>query len=203
MDAVTQGALGAACAQACFGRLLGRRAVLWGALGALAPDVDGVAAGLLGAFDDLRRHRGLTHALWFAPVAGPVLGYGVWRLHARWKRLRASAGAARPRPAASLPDPGDLAMLGTWMALFVVALLAHSLLDLFTTYGAAPFWPFSERRLALGGIGAIDPLYAALMAGGVLLATCAATPRLPRQATSAGRMIPTTQRNRRRPWAMP
>jgi len=185
MDAVTQAALGAACALACFGRVLGRRAALWGALGALVPDVDALAAGLQGAFDDLRRHRGLTHALWFAPVAGTLIGYGVWRLHAHWKRARATAEPARPRLAGTLPDPGDTAMLGTWMGLFVVALLAHPLLDLFTTYGVALFWPFSDRRFALDAVAAIDPLYTVLLAAGVVAATRAATPRLGRLAASA------------------
>lgn len=183
MDALTQGALGAACAQACFGRVLGRRAALWGALGALAPDVDGAAALLLGAADHLGRHRGLTHAFWFAPVAAPVVGYGVWRLHALRKRARGAVLGERRRPAAALPDPGDLAVLGTWMALFFVAMLAHPLLDLFTAHGAAPLWPFSDRRFALHAVPAVDPGYTALLAGAVLT-SITLSPRLRRIAAS-------------------
>ena len=44
MDPLTQGLLGAAFGQALYGRALGRRAVVWGALVGMAPDLDVVAS---------------------------------------------------------------------------------------------------------------------------------------------------------------
>jgi inner membrane protein len=136
MDTLTQALLGATFGQACFGHRLGRRAVAWGAVGGLIPDLDIVtaAAGPVGEF---LYHRGPTHSLWFGPVAGAAIGYAFWR----WRSRR---------------EPGTL---GAWMGLFVIAILTHPLLDAFTTYGTQLLWPFSRYRFAFDGIAIVDPLY--------------------------------------------
>jgi len=43
MDTATQALLGAAVGQAAFGHRLGRRALAWGAVGGLLPDLDVIA----------------------------------------------------------------------------------------------------------------------------------------------------------------
>ncbi len=150
MDPVSQALLGAAVGQAAFSRRLGRRALAWGALGGMLPDLDVVAVATHGPFGEFLYHRGPTHALWFGPVVGPLLGWAVWRGHAR--RLARSGsddpdhlGARDARPA--------------WMGLFVLALLTHPLLDVFTAYGTQLLAPFSLERFAWNGIAIIDPFY--------------------------------------------
>jgi inner membrane protein len=105
MDTVTQALLGASVAEAGFARRLGRRALWWGALGGLLPDLDVLAVAFDGPFGEFRYHRGITHSLWFGPVLGPLLGWGVWRLYRRRGR-----------------DPGPLA---AWVGLFTLALFTH------------------------------------------------------------------------------
>src|SRR5262245_32374418 len=138
MDPPTHGLLGAAIGQAVFGRTLGRRALLWGAVGGMLPDVDVVmtAAGPMGEW---LYHRGLTHALWVPPVAGALLG---------------TAMARRARRT----EPERDAHAGQWRWLFVLTLLSHPLLDFCTTYGTVLLAPFSYRRFAIDAIAIIDPV---------------------------------------------
>jgi inner membrane protein len=166
VDTATQALLGAVVGQAGFSHKLGRRAVGWGALGGLLPDLDILATLTHGPFGEFLHHRGFTHALWFGPVVGPLLGYAVWRFYARASRGRVAHGPQRP-------DPGDRALLRSWIGLFVVVFFTHPLIDIFTSYGTQLLAPFSNERFALNAVGIIDPFYsgtlvAALLAGRAL-----------------------------------
>jgi inner membrane protein len=141
MDTLTQGLLGAAVGQAGFGRTLGKRAVFWGGVGGLMPDLD-ILASAAGPTGEWLYHRGPSHALWVGPVVGPAIGYAVWRL---------------------LRRRGDPGPLGAWIGLFVAALFTHPLLDIFTTYGTQLLAPFSDRRFAFNSVGIIDPTYSTLL----------------------------------------
>lgn len=149
MDTVTQALLGAAVGQACFARRLGRRAVVWGAIGGVIPDLDVLAIAVDGPFAEFRYHRGITHSLWFGPVVGPLLGWLLWR----WKRWRGRQ------------DPGPLA---AWVGLFSLALFTHPLIDVFTVYGTQLFAPFSLERVAWNALGIIDPLYSGILVAGLV-----------------------------------
>ncbi len=149
MDTLTQGLLGAVCGQAACGRRLGHAALAWGAVGGLLPDTD-MALSLAGPLAEWQYHRSLTHALWFGPVLGPVLGLAVWRARSR-------RGATDEKP-------------GPWIVLFVLALFTHPLLDLFTSYGTQLLWPFSRRRFALDAIAIVDLGYSALLVVALLFA---------------------------------
>lgn len=163
MDTATQALLGAVVGQAGFSHKLGRRAVAWGAVAGLLPDLDVLALVTHGPFGEFLYHRGLTHALWFGPVVGPVLGYAVWRGYAR--RLRAAPEAALQRPgAAAAPlHPGERALLPAWIGLFVLALFTHPLIDVFTSYGTQLLAPFSTERYALHAVGIIDVFYSGIL----------------------------------------
>ena len=143
MDPLTQGLLGASCGQALYGRALGRGAVVWGAVIGMSPDLD-VVLNATGPMGEWLWHRGFTHALWYGPALGPLLGWLLWR----WK-------GGRPRD---------------WVGLAVVALFTHPLLDVFTSYGTQLFAPFSRRRFALDAVGIIDPAYSVLLAAAVAVA---------------------------------
>jgi inner membrane protein len=140
LEPVTQALLGATVGEACFGRQLGSQAALWGALGGLLPDIDVVLA----AFDPMAEflyHRGPTHAVWFGPCVGTLLGYALW-----WTR-----GGRAPGTQLS------------WIGLMVAALLTHPLLDVFTTYGTQLLTPFSRWRFSLDAVPIIDPFYSLLL----------------------------------------
>lgn len=151
MDSLTQAVLGAAVGQAAYGHRLGGRAARWGALGGLLPDADMVATLVLGPEGEYLWHRGPTHALWFGPVVGTLLG---WALHAN--AVRRGRGDPGPRSA--------------WIGVMVLAILTHPLLDVFTSYGTMLLWPFSFERFALNGIGIIDPLYTLPLVGALVVA---------------------------------
>ena len=140
MDPLTHGLLGACVGQTLYGRSLGRRALVWGAVLGMAPDLD-VLARPTDPLAEWIWHRGFTHALWFGPLIGGLAGYVLWR----WK-----GGALR-----------------AWLALAVIALLTHPLLDLFTSWGTQLLAPFSNRRFALDAVAIIDPAYSFVLAVGI------------------------------------
>lgn len=140
MDPLTQGLLGASFGQALYGRALDRRALSWGALVGMAPDLD-VVARAAGPFAEWTWHRGPTHSLWFGPVVGPLVALALWR----WKG-------------------GPLA---AWLGLAVLALVTHPLLDLFTSYGTQLLSPLSSHRYALDAVAIIDPVYSLVLAAGL------------------------------------
>jgi len=146
MDTITQAALGAAVGQACFSKTLGRRANWYGALAGLTPDLD-VLARFAGEWESLAFHRGPTHALWFGPVFGTLLGWATWRYYRR--------KAERAPP----DNPVEVGPLRAWIGLWILGLLTHPLLDVFTTYGTQLLAPFDDTRFSLYGVGIIDPFY--------------------------------------------
>lgn len=137
MDPLTQGLLGASFGQALYGRALGRRALVWGALVGMAPDLD-VVASPVSPMAEWLWHRGPTHALWLGPVVGPAVGWLLWR----WKGGR----------------------LRDWIGLSIVSLFTHPLLDAFTTYGTQLLSPFSRQRFAFDAVAIIDPAYSLVLA---------------------------------------
>ena len=141
MDPLTQGLLGASFGQALYGRALGRRALVWGALVGMSPDLD-VVANPVSPMAEWLWHRGPTHALWFGPVVGPAVGWLLWK----WK-------------GGSLRD---------WIGLSIVALFTHPLLDAFTTYGTQLLSPFSRQRFAFDAVAIIDPAYTVVLALGLV-----------------------------------
>jgi inner membrane protein len=142
LDPPTHGILGAALGQALFGRTLGRRALAWGAFGAMLPDVD-VAMNATGPMAEWLYHRGATHGLWVPPLVGILLGTVVGRAQER-------------------SDPERAGPIAHWRWLFVLTLLSHPLLDACTSYGTMLLAPISRRRFAIEAIAIVDPLFTAL-----------------------------------------
>jgi inner membrane protein len=135
--------------QAFFGRTLGRRALVWGAVGGMLPDVDVVMAAA-GPMGEWLYHRGVTHALWVAPVVGTILG---------------AAMARREQQA----HPDRTPSVAAWCWLFVLTILSHPLLDLCTTYGTVLLAPFSYRRFAVDAIAIIDPVYSLVLGAALVV----------------------------------
>jgi inner membrane protein len=143
MDPPTHALLGATIGRTLFGRRLGAGAAWCGAIGSVLPDADLVAVAFAGPLGEWRYHRGLTHALCFGPVVGTAIGAWWWRrAKDRWR----------------------------WVALFVLALVVHPLLDALTSYGTQLLWPFSHRRFALDAVAIVDLMYTAPLLAAVVLA---------------------------------
>ncbi len=168
MDPFSQAALGAAVAHGCFGRKLGWKAAVWGAVAGASPDID-ILFGIGGdEFDRLLSHRGITHALIFAPVVGPIWG---WLLDRRERKRGADADPARLR---------------AWIGAITLALWSHPLLDYFTPYGTQLLLPFSNARFALPAMPIIDPLYTGILVAALVTAWRMTSVRLAVMASWVG-----------------
>ena len=78
--------LGAAAGELAAGRQLGNRAMLWGALAGTVPDLDVLAGTVADPVTDLAFHRCVTHSLYYAALASPVLAWmarSLYRVDAR------------------------------------------------------------------------------------------------------------------------
>jgi inner membrane protein len=169
MDSITQAALGAAVAEAGFGRSrLGNKAILWGiALGTL-PDLDVLAYPWLDQMQQLYWHRGISHSLFFILLASPLFGWLIHRFHrSRVSLLRASLTVA-------------------------AILLTHVLIDVFTVYGTSVFEPFSQVRVGFNNLFIIDPLYTLPLLAGLLVAWfCQTDSPLRSRANATGLILST------------
>lgn len=156
MDSLTQAVLGASVGHAVAGKTLGRRAAVWGAVAGTLPDLDVLAYPFLDSAGELIVHRGTTHGLAFGLLVGPVLGWLGWRF-ARWRvPLQPHSRHGSGANAASRAGPQAWR---AWVALWVLCLVTHPLLDVFTVYGTQLLAPFSRQPFAIASVFIIDPLY--------------------------------------------
>ncbi len=154
MDLVTQMLFGAAVAQAGFGKHLGRRALIAGAVLGALPDTDVVIGMAAGPFAGWEYHRGFTHSLLFAPVVGPVIGHLIWKWGQRHKgAVPAYHGENQTR----------------WMWLATLVLFTHPLIDAFTSYGTQLLWPLTNERFAINALSIIDPVYSLVLVAALLM----------------------------------
>jgi inner membrane protein len=136
MDSLTQIVLGAAVGEACLGRKVGNKALLWGGIAGTIPDLD-----VFFSFGDPIReiviHRGFSHSVFFPMLLAPVLGWLVHRLYAKKQE----------------------ADMRQWSWLFFWAIFTHPLLDCLTTYGTQLFYPVTDYRVSISSVFVVDPLY--------------------------------------------
>lgn len=131
MDSLTHIVLGAATGEAVLGRKVGNKSLLWGALAGSLPDFDVAITSLFDPVQALFVHRGFSHSIIFALLVAPFLGWIASRIHKNTSIKQ-----------------------WTWMMLW--AILIHSAIDCFNTYGTALLEPFSNARLAFDSLGIID-----------------------------------------------
>jgi inner membrane protein len=144
MDTVTHGLLGAAAAQAIFGRQLPRAAALVGLVAGMAPDLDFFISAGADPVARILYHRHFTHSLIFIPIGALLISL----LFLWMKSLR-----------------------GVWLAVYGSAFVGyglHGLLDACTSYGTLLLWPFSMRRISWDVIAIVDPLFSVVVLIGVL-----------------------------------
>ncbi len=146
MEPMTQALLGAATAELVAGRAMRGRALGWGAVIGMSPDLDVLLGPLHDGYGEWLYHRGTTHSLWFGFVVGPILGWALWR----WR------------------DLGRVDTLPGWIRIAIIALVTHPLLDGFTPYGTQLLAPFARDRFAWNGVAIVEPFYSVLLGGGVV-----------------------------------
>jgi inner membrane protein len=135
MDTLTQITLGAAVGYAVLGRRVGRKALVWGGVCGLLPDLD-VLVPMGDAVRDFTYHRGASHSLFVLAALTPLVAWLITRIHKdtavhrRW-----------------------------WYALVYGAFATHVLLDCFTVYGTQIFWPVKTPPVMWSTIFIIDPVY--------------------------------------------
>lgn len=135
MDPVSQGALGAAAAQAIAGRDRLPLAGVLGGLAGMAPDLDVLIQSPSDPLLFLEYHRQFTHSLAFLPVGGLLC-----------------AAIAYPFVQSRL----------SFVQAFVYCLVGyatHGVLDGCTSYGTQLLWPFSDVRVAWNVVSVVDPLF--------------------------------------------
>jgi len=137
VDIVTQVVLGAAVGEVVLGKKAGNKAIIWGAVGGLIPDLDVLITPFFNEVDGLFVHRGFSHSLVFAFLLAPLLGWFAYQIH----RKKMSVTKFE------------------WMNLIFWSAFTHPLLDYFTTYGTGAFLPFSDYRVEFGTIGIVDVFY--------------------------------------------
>lgn len=146
MDSVTQIALGAALGEAVLGKQIGKRALLWGGVLGLFPDLD-ILIPFGDAVKNFTYHRGFSHSMFVLTALTPVFVWIALKLH-----------------------PQTIQYRRRWSALVFLALMTHILLDCLTVYGTQIFWPLPTPPVMWSTIFIIDPLYSLPLIGGVLAA---------------------------------
>jgi len=142
MDTLTQALLGGAVGYAVAGKTSRRKAMLWGAAIAVAPDLD-VFIPYDNDLDSMTFHRSWTHS-WFVHTAiAPLLAAVIHRLDATFS-------------------------FKTWFMLFWLALVTHAGLDALTVYGTQLFWPLMPSPASGGSVFIIDPTYSIPLLAGFL-----------------------------------
>lgn len=147
MDSLTQAALGAAVAYACWHRQLGRFSlILGGSLGTL-PDLDVLVYPFLDGVQRLYWHRGESHSIWFVICGGLFLGLVLNKLRGKKQ-------------------------LSTRRAIVGVSMVfaTHIIIDYFTIYGTQLLAPISRYGFARGNMFIIDPLYTIPLLAGIIVA---------------------------------
>jgi inner membrane protein len=125
---------------------VGARALAWGAALGTLPDLD-----VLYPFPDpvsaFTWHRGPSHSLFVLAALTPALAWLILKVH-----------------------PSTAAHRRGWLALVLLVLGTHVLLDCFTVYGTQALWPLPLPPVGWATVFIIDPLYTLPLAVGVLAA---------------------------------
>jgi inner membrane protein len=135
------------------------RRVAAGFLACAAPDLDFVI-GYIGPVEYLLTHRGVTHSIILLPA---------WALLYSWILAQV------------LREPGG------WRALYGVvalALAAHIVGDLITSFGTIIFAPLSDWRAAIGTTFIIDLWFSGIIVAGLIFSAAFSRSRIPAVAAS-------------------
>lgn len=143
MDTVTQALLGGAVGYVVAGREhSARKAVAWGAVIAILPDLD-VLIPYENDLASTTHHRSWTHSWFIQTLIAPFIAVLIHRFDKTFTTSK-------------------------WFLLVWLALITHSALDALTVYGTQLFWPLMPPPISGGSIFIIDPLYSIPLLIGML-----------------------------------
>lgn len=137
MDPLSQAVTGAALAGCVSKKEPLRLALVLGALGGMAPDLDVLIRSSSDPLLALEYHRHFTHSLPFSPVGGLICAAFFYLFPAVRRQLS----------------------FGLCYLFSFLGLATHGLLDACTSYGTRLWWPFAQTRESWNIIAIIDPAY--------------------------------------------
>src|SRR6056297_2820204 len=146
MDSLTQVALGATVAEVTVGKKAGNKAILWGSVFGMLPDLDVLARPFVDEVTMLGIHRGFSHSVFFALLLSPFIGKLLTKIHKNT----------------------EISWLKWAWAIFLV-MFTHALLDTFTVYGTQLLKPLTDHPFGINSIFIIDPFYTLPLLLGVLV----------------------------------
>jgi len=146
MDTTTHALAGYIIVKTGLNKDTGRWGTIAGVTGSVFPDVDIILGIFLGTEFMIKYHRYLTNSIF---IAVPVCLLFAW-LFVRVSGIR---------------------KFWSFFLIFVVEVLAHTFMDLMTSYGTMILSPFSNSRFSLDWVFIIDP-YLSLTLLFSLIATC-------------------------------
>ena len=138
MDSITQLTLGAAVCYACAGKTHGKKTLAYGAVLGTLPDLDVLLPLLDDSFNSIKNHRGFSHSIVIQLLITPFIAWLLTYIH-NAKQFSKSHFLQ-------------------WSLAIALALITHSLLDLFTIYGTQILLPFTDYNYAIGNLFIIDPM---------------------------------------------
>jgi inner membrane protein len=136
MDSITHITLGACIGEIILGKKLGKKALLWGAFAQSLPDVDTIFSSFYSVDKSFLVHRGITHSILFALIAGVLLALLALKIH-RHRNIS----------------------LALFIFFFCFQLVLHDLLDTCNSYGTCLLEPFSHHRFSINLLYVADPLF--------------------------------------------
>ena len=146
VDWITQAALGALMGELMMGKRLGNRALAWGALFGMMPELlEVLVSPLLDTARELAWGGGIGHSLVVMALGSWGIAQGLAKL---WKREKITK-----------PQAGAFVFAVWW---------AHVLVDCFAVEGAALLWPVVEKRVAFNFLYHLDFLFSGPLVVAVL-----------------------------------
>lgn len=122
--------------EAFVGKQLGKKSMIWGALGQSIPDIDFIAAFWMNPSSYLLAHRGFTHSFLFVVLIAVFFALIAEKFH----------------------RPHNIAF-SKWLMFFITIIFLHVFIDAFNNYGVGWFEPFNHIRISFNAIYVVDPFF--------------------------------------------
>jgi inner membrane protein len=136
LDSLTHIVVGGALGELTFGKKIGNKAILIGAIANTIPDLDVFAQAMAKSVDvAIRIHRSYTHALFMHPFMALPFAYIAYRIFKK-----------------------EVTYLN-WFLFFVFSFFIHVMMDCCTTYGTQLLLPFTNKLISWNNLSVVDPLF--------------------------------------------